>query len=208
MNNYNQKYLKYKKKYLSMKKQNGGNKLIIHISGSQGSGKTTMGNQLKDLYGDKITVMDLDDMNIDYQNNKDKYESYQKYIDLIIDKNQSKPLIFVGLDAEMCLGSMDNTDIYYDLKTTHAFYIKSSSNTLEQRFFRQIDKLNKRKEWFFDEWQKNPQKTQDKLFRFVDLNKWKDNNDKCDKLYSDRKYEILDFNDILKTTFDILDKHI
>ena len=91
---------------------------------------------------------------------------------------------------------MEDSNAIYDLDADYNFYIKTSDNTLKQRFFRQIDKLEKRKEWFFEEWTRNPDNTQKKLFRFVDLNKWKENNKKCDKLYLDRKYKFLDSNKI------------
>jgi len=38
------KYKKYKEKYSKIKHSN--KKIIIHVSGSQGSGKSTMGNKL------------------------------------------------------------------------------------------------------------------------------------------------------------------
>ena len=49
---YKDKYIKYKKKYLELKNINlnnqiGGGNLIIHISGPQGAGKTTLGNKNK-----------------------------------------------------------------------------------------------------------------------------------------------------------------
>ena len=50
---YIDKYIKYKKKYLKLKNANnqiGGGNLIIHISGYQGSGKTTLGNKLKVVF--------------------------------------------------------------------------------------------------------------------------------------------------------------
>ena len=56
--NYEEKYIKYKTKYLEFKniKLNtqigGGGNLIIHISGSQGAGKTTLGNKIKEKYND------------------------------------------------------------------------------------------------------------------------------------------------------------
>ena len=52
MTDYFDKYIKYKTKYLKLKNNNaiqiGGSKksLIIHISGSQGSGKSTLGEKL------------------------------------------------------------------------------------------------------------------------------------------------------------------
>ena len=37
-------------------------KIIIHISGASGSGKTFLGNHLKEQFGKKIIVKDLDDL--------------------------------------------------------------------------------------------------------------------------------------------------
>ena len=42
--------------------------IIIHNSGSIGSGKTILGNKLKDKYGDKIMVKDLDDLYYEFIN--------------------------------------------------------------------------------------------------------------------------------------------
>lgn len=58
-NSFYNRYLKYKNKYLALKnniEQTGGAKnknIIIHISGPSGAGKTTLGNKLKDKFGNK-----------------------------------------------------------------------------------------------------------------------------------------------------------
>lgn len=213
MTDYYIKYLKYKTKYLELKNNNaiqiGGSKksLIIHISGSQGSGKSTLGEKLLKKYKNKINVFDLDNLLADYnQTNKDI--TYQSYLDKIIEKNKSKPIIFVGLNAEMCLGLMEDSDVIYELNSDYKFYIETSLNTLKQRFFRQIDKLQSRKEWFFEEWNKNPDNIQNKLFRFVDLNKWKENNEKCDKLFVDKNYVFMGSEEIFDEVCEILDKNL
>ena len=199
------------KRYLKNKKNKtrkiwgGGKNIIIHVAGTQGSGKSTIGNKLLEEYPDKIHVCDLDDLHGDFLSQPHP-QSYQKYIDKYIRNHSDKPVIFVGLDAELCLGLMDNSDIYYNLYSKHNYYISSTENTLKQRFFRQIDKLNTRKEYFFDEWMKNPDEIQDKLFRFVDLNKWKENNSKCDELYASRKYEFLSSETIFSRILGILKK--
>ena len=36
--------------------------LIIHISGPQGAGKTTLGNKIKDKYDDRVYLKNLDDL--------------------------------------------------------------------------------------------------------------------------------------------------
>ncbi len=110
----------------------------------------------------------------------------------------------------MCLGLMkdEDRDIFYDLHTNHKYYIKSSNDTLKQRFFRQLDKLDKRKELFFEQWLENPDKIQEKIFRFVDINKWKDNNTKCDDIYRSRGYEFLNAEEIFDAVCEILNQNI
>lgn len=88
-------YSKYKNKYLSAKynkynKQIGDGNIIIHIAGSQGSGKSTLGNKLNDKYKDEIIVFDLDDLNMEYEKVKDKFNNYQQYLNNIIKTNNSK----------------------------------------------------------------------------------------------------------------------
>ena len=87
------------------------NKIIIHISGATGSGKTTLGNKLKKQFGKKITVKDIDKLRRDfikeyYGDTKfdiiDKVE-YQKYIDNFCKKHSLKPLIFLGLNHMPCI---------------------------------------------------------------------------------------------------------
>ena len=83
---YQAKYLKYKTKYLQLKSiQSGGNKnIVIHISGPSGAGKTTLGNKLKDKFGNKITVTDIDDLRQDFIRNfyGNKRWSIIKYLKL------------------------------------------------------------------------------------------------------------------------------
>jgi len=179
------------------------NNIIIHIAGAQGSGKTTMGNKLLKKYKNKIYVKDLDELHAENKSN-----DYQQFINEFIKLHNDKPLIFVGLDAELCLGTMEDSDVMYDLHTNYKFYIITSINVLKQRFFRQIDKLVNRKEWFFDQYLKNPDFIQNKLFRFVDLNAWVTNNEKCDELYIKRDYKFLDYDSIYKNVCKIIAKNI
>ncbi|AYV83395.1 MAG: AAA domain protein [Hyperionvirus sp.] len=102
--------------------------MIIHVSGPQTSGKTTIGATLSKKYGDSISVTDLDnlwsDYLIQYETNK---IPYQMFIKQYITNNKDKPLIFVGLDANLCLGPREigpsDDSIYYNLHTDYAFYI-------------------------------------------------------------------------------------
>ena len=188
--NYEEKYIKYKTKYLEFKniKLNtqigGGGNLIIHISGPQGAGKTTLGNKLKEKYNDMIYVKDLDDLYNEFTH-QDKINNYQEFINNFIIKNSDKPLIITGLSAEKCKGEMnDNDETFYKIDTKYKYLIKINKNDiLKQRFFRQVSKLYDRKELFFKEWLKDNNKIQKKLFRFVDLEKWKSNNIVCNTIH-------------------------
>ena len=55
--------------------------MIIHICGPIASGKSTLANELKQKYKNKITVMDLDDLlNKFVKKHKFTIKSYQQYI--------------------------------------------------------------------------------------------------------------------------------
>ncbi len=106
---------------------------IIHISGPSGSGKTTLGKKLKEQFGKKIIVKDIDDLRneyiTEYYNNKpfvtfDKVE-LQKYIDNFIKKHSLKPLIFVGLNY-----MQGHQNYYYDMRSIHNYFIDLDDDTM------------------------------------------------------------------------------
>lgn len=212
--NYENKYIKYKTKYLELKNikannQIGGGNLIIHISGPQGAGKTTLGNKIKDKYDDRIYIKDLDDLYNEF-NNQNKINDYQEFINNFIRKNSDKPLIITGLSAEKCKGDMDENDnTFYLIDTNYKYLIKiDEDDILKQRFLRQVSKLNERKEIFFDAWLKDNIEIQKKLFRYVDLVKWKSNNFICNTIHKEHNYKLMNSNDIYKKVCDLIDKKI
>lgn len=179
MIDYYYKYIKYKKKYLSLKNNieldnssnesivdyeqdinlvGGGEKIIIHISGPSGAGKTTLGNKLKYKYSDKIIVADIDDLRFDFVkkeyggfsqfkfNKRDAWNEhrYQKFIDNFI-KKQNKPIIFVGLNNMPWW----NNNLYYDMHPDYKFYIKIKTDIVFKqkcgRFIEQVFIKNKEK---------------------------------------------------------------
>ena len=101
-------------------------KKIIHISGASGSGKTFLGNQLKEQFGKKIVVKDLDDLRDEHI--KKTYDTtkgwnvdevkYQKYIDNFIHR-QKKPIVFVGLNDN----PLGIKKLYYNLYAKYNYYI-------------------------------------------------------------------------------------
>jgi adenylate kinase family enzyme len=128
--------------------------LIIHISGPSGSGKTTLGTKLKEKFGNKIIVKDIDDLRYEFiqsslktkklKTNKNNNliwneKLYQEYIDefinLIVNKKKS-PLIFVGLNHMPWW----NKNLYYNMHSQYNFYIKLNSNIIfKQKCKRFID---------------------------------------------------------------------
>jgi adenylate kinase family enzyme len=207
---YYNKYKKYKIKYLSLKNinkyQKGGVKnVLIHIAGPQGSGKTTIGNKLKEMYGNKIYMKDLDDLYSDFHQ-QDSIKDYQEFINNFISSHKDKPLILVGLDADLCLGPTINPQLEgYQIQTSHKYYIDIDFETnLKQWFFRQVNKLSDRKEVFYNNWLKDNKKIQDKIFGYVDINERKKNKIECDNLYKKRGYQFMNYEKIFQECKDIL----
>lgn len=127
-------YNKYKSKYLEIKNQS---KLIIHVSGPSGAGKTTLGNKLKQKYGNKITVKDVDQLRKEFINKTygDKFtwklfesDKYQKFIDDYIYKHH-KPIVFVGLNNY----PWHKKNLYYNMHSNYNFYIDLDDKIILQQ---------------------------------------------------------------------------
>ena len=228
-NSFYYKYLKYKNKYLALKnniEQTGGAKnknIIIHISGPSGAGKTTLGNKLKDKFGNKIIVKDIDELRLEFVNNeyggyknvwsnknfKWNSEKYQKYIDNYVNK-QKKSIIFVGLNY---MGWW-NKNLYYNMHSNYNFYIKLTDNEIFNqkcsRFMNDVFVQNK--DTIIKNIIKNEKDTINDLKRglqyecgyneIVKMNK-KWNND-----YKKQKYEFMSRYDIFKKVSKILENII
>lgn len=165
-NNYYNTYSSNKHNYLSISRigddtntQIGGKnkKIVIHISGPSGAGKTTLGNRLKSYFGDSIIVKDIDDLRQDFINHnyknktiKGKFDKikYQKYIDDFVSK-QTIPLVFVGLNTMPWW----HKGHYYDMHAIHKYYIDIDTDTLfQQKCDRFLDDVfTKHKKHVFDD---------------------------------------------------------
>lgn len=79
---------------------------------------------------------------------------------------------------------------------------------LRQRFFRQVSKLNDRKEILFNNWLEDNNGIQKKLFRFVNLTKWKSNNIACNTIHKKHNYKLTNKNDIYNKVCDLIQIYI
>ena len=176
--------------------------MIIHISGAQGSGKTTLGVMLQNKIKSKIIVKDLDELHEEFM--KTKKNNYQQYIYDFINLHHKKHIIFTGLDADICLVDGSGNK-YYDLKSDYNYYINIDEDTIiKQRFLRQVKKLYDRKEWFINTYLENKKSEkiiQDKILRYVNIMSWKEQMKQCNRLYKKRKYKFMNrdsiYNDII-----------
>jgi pantothenate kinase-related protein Tda10 len=83
---HHKEYDGHKSNYLLLRQmdniyQLGGTKnIIIHVAGSSGAGKTTLGLKLKNIYKDKIILKDLDDLRDDFiKYHSDKNTSLKEF---------------------------------------------------------------------------------------------------------------------------------
>lgn len=122
-------------------------KIIIHISGASGSGKTFLGDRIKEKLKNNCIIKDLDDLrdefiNKFYGNKKwtyiDEYE-YQRYINDYINK-QKKPIVFVGLNDNTIYGK--NKKLYYNLHSQYNYYIEIDDMTIvKQKCLRLLNSI-------------------------------------------------------------------
>lgn len=212
--NYEGKYIKYKTKYLHLKHnlhEINNHKIIIHISGAPGSGKTTLGNKLKKSFGDTIIVKDIDDLRDEFIKSYygDKRftiineKEYQKYIDDFVNNN-NKTIIFVGVNNMPWW----HKNIYYNMHSQYNFYIDIDDETILKqkclRFFKNM---------IDDEMAMNDLiNNNDKFVRLTKMvldkecnmkNTLKENN-KWKKDYKNQEYEFMSRENIYDKVNDIL----
>jgi len=187
--------------------------MIIHISGASGSGKTTMGNNIKKKYKNKIIVKDLDDLFLEFMNEKGynwnkKFNPkiYQKYINDFINK-QHKPIIFVGLNMDM----WHNPEHYYDVKADYKFYIDMDIETIFkqkcERFIRKI--FGERINDFLENVISNEKETMKRISEMMkkyecSFNAIKKINKKRNKDYKKMGYNFMNQKNIYQKIFNIL----
>lgn len=202
------------------------NNMIIHISGPSGSGKTTLGKSLKVILDrDETILFDLDDILHKHIERLERTKLktsdiftnfnslHQNIIDEIIDKNSSKNIIFVGLSFDLKHGRpvefRDDTqflhNLNYDVHADYKFYIDVPVNEHMRRLFdRSIDELCHDKDWYFQEWLKNPDEAIKMLNHSININHWVINRKKWDKLYRQKGYIFMSPKELQAKVLNIL----
>jgi len=143
--------------YFSAKKSGGDNDKIIHIAGSPGSGKTTLGEKLAALYPDKIAVKDTDEFiqhNMpsgqklrEFRESKD-YDTYEyermrtKIIDNAVNEfiaqNPNKIIVFTGLMDHF--GPRDRNVLYEFKNIYKRFYLDIPIAKLLEQYYTRVCK--------------------------------------------------------------------
>ena len=137
------------------------NNIIAHIAGPTGSGKTTLGNRLKEKFP-FILVKDLDEIYRDlpalfrkeYIRSKNKKDFYGQFLSKGINKyisdNSQSLIIFVGFNGFSGTGESFKNIKYIDVNSQNNFYIDISvEENLKRRFNRAINNLNSKREFYF-----------------------------------------------------------
>ena len=235
MIDYYQKYIKYRTKYLNLQNDDimvGGkpknnkkllmDKIVIHISGPSGAGKTTLGNKLQKKFGNKIVVVDIDDLRTEFV--KDRYggyqnvygvknfvwdkEAYQQWIDNYV-KSISKPLVFVGLNHMPWWGKK----LYYDMHADYKFYIDmDTAKIFGQKCGRFLADLVQNRDPIISDIIDNETKTIKQLqlgikheCGYAETDKM---NDVWNRDYKSQNYVFMTSNDIYNNVSKILKKYI
>jgi hypothetical protein len=149
------KHIELYRTFLVKESQSDIKRLIIHISGPAGSGKSYLGKKLKTEFGNEIVVKDTDDLNYDYCKinkieiplvEKINKKHFQKYIDELINET-TQPLIITGINffPKNPLEGISNE--YYKIDAHHKFYIEIDEelvfNQKVERFFKENSGLIK-----------------------------------------------------------------
>ena len=145
---YKDKYIKYKTKYLELKNINsqiGGSNLIIHISRPQEASETTLGNKIKDKdkYGDHNYLKDLDDLYVEFSNQKKINKS------LYEDKHPAKSTKGTGFKNKKkaldTLKIIKDRDIIYQKQVVNTMFNRAKYHPYQTDGMREAMKVFK--EW-------------------------------------------------------------
>lgn len=110
---------------------------IIHIAGSSGSGKTTMGRRLKQYFGQKIYWLDLDEITEKVYNTAEFVSAkgglvedariwkrlFAQYLQEFIDKHRNKPIVLVGYNSAEFTEKGRRRNAWVEVPATHKFYL-------------------------------------------------------------------------------------
>lgn len=211
--------------------------IIIHISGASDPGKSFVGQKLNEKFKDAIVVRDLGELWQNYISIQrstgvsidDFFDGilsgYQTYIDDFIKDNNSKPIIFIGINVfvqgekQPYMGrTRDLPNIFFDLHADYKFYIDMPINKIiKQNFNSEFSKivnwLRSDKEYFLRDMLKDVHTThqqisddfQKQLFS-INPDEWRIMASKWSSFYSGQNYVFLPLDKIYDSTVMILNK--
>lgn len=210
----------------------------IHIGGASGSGKSTLGDKLQKHFSDTIVVKDMDTLwnefyTYQYEINKIDHltyfetfaSSYQKYINDFIEKNKSKPIVFVGINVFIqnekqyypetndpngpyYHGNLPQ-NIYFDVYADYKYYIDIDMDVLlEQLFMRTFNKMCEDKQKIFKRLLETPEKSRKNFLRDIefitDFERAKQFTEKWNDYYKNKDYKFLDRDKIFDKVINII----
>jgi len=143
-------------------------KIVLHIAGPSGSGKSYIGALLRNKHANYIRVVDLDDIT-EKPNPKDA-------VKMVIDKSRKSVIVFVGHNVDKNGDFFDIPNLY---KGYYLFY--NVDKILKRRFNRDIQYLNNHK---IDAYNRFKSGTE---FIFS-YSQWKDEIEKDKKIYLSKNY--------------------
>ena len=138
--------------------------ILIHIAGTTGSGKTTLGKKIKEKYP-FLKVVDLDDFHANLPSmykkeflSLDRNSFYKLYLEKglirFVKEHEDQSVVLVGFNGT---GGFKTVNKYIDIPAKHKFYIDIPENViLRQRFNRYVDYLNSHREEYFQRTLKKP----------------------------------------------------
>jgi adenylate kinase family enzyme len=188
--------------------------MIIHISGSPGSGKTTLGEKINTLYGNKIIVYDTDDF-IQHHNKAgqqllqlEKTATIEEYkqvwehildvkIKKFIDEHPNKIIIFTGI-----LDNFSPDGTIYPLKADVNFMIDLPLHELLKRYYFRIcvDDKKRTRIKSNDYWNKVAQK----IYRIDSSQDIIDSNQRYIKWHTENGYKFANSKEIIAEIKNII----
>jgi len=118
----------------------------VHISGSPGSGKTTLGERIEKIFD--VTVKDTDDFTHDLPKDVSFMHLLNSKIQTFLENHKKENVVFVGI---MDITLDGNTHIYKFQEDTQLIYLNTPLQILLKRFYSRIIKVGEQDNNFWED---------------------------------------------------------